>query len=556
MQSTQTLRSRATQLTRALTQRTTKPTITLHRSIGTERPHFFAGSNRHLRDQIRQQQQLAQNNGASSSSSNSTSAAVAAEALEEKARKVLMDKLGTHKSTAAKGTTEASNASATSAASVSASAGSKVHNTGANSSMQLPHGKVFTVRPVTSWIDKLAMQHGSPTSTTVSKVTATKTTDTTKYEKRDLVLKTMQDSYTEVILPFASDKSLLEEYINVGGSLRHGKIMEDLDALAGAIAYKHADDGKANSSPLTIVTASVDRIDFLKELGVKDLKLSGHVTYVGYSSMEVFMKMEEIAPEKEGGHGDTILVARFTMVARDALTGKAAQVNPMLLQNDIEKKLFQMGEDHKARKRLALDSSLTKRPPTQEERFLIHDLFLEYSKYDDRESKMKKPENVEWMADTKMSAIQIMQPQDRNIHDKIFGGYLMRLAYELAFCNASVFISARPKFLALDEISFRAPVPIGTFLALDSQIVYAEGGDHHSFQVMVKADVLDVKAGTRNTTNTFWFTFRDPVKGTPRIMPRTYAESMLYLEGKRRRSLGRQLAGIHRQSLEYSKESK
>lgn len=56
------------------------------------------------------------------------------------------------------------------------------------------------------------------------------------------------------------------------------------------------------------------------------------------------MKMEEISEDKPGKHGDTILVARFTMVARDAITGKAAQVNPMLLQNDTEKKLFQMGE--------------------------------------------------------------------------------------------------------------------------------------------------------------------------------------------------------------------
>ncbi|KAF9960418.1 hypothetical protein BGZ70_008612 [Mortierella alpina] len=329
--------------------------------------------------------------------------------------------------------------------------------------------------------------------------------------------------------------------------------MEDLDALAGAISYKHADDGKADSSPLTIVTASVDRIDLLKPLGVSDLRLSGHVTYVGYSSMEIFMKMEEISEDKPGKHGDTILVARFTMVARDALTGKAAQVNPMLLQNDTEKKLFQMGEDHKAKKRVATDSALTKRPPTQEERFLIHDLYLEYSQYDDPQSKTKKPDDVEWMEDTKMSAIHIMQPQDRNIHDKIFGGYLMRLAYELAFCNASVFISSRPTFLALDEISFRKPVPIGTFLALDSKIVYAEGSDHHSFQVMVKADVLDVKKGTRETTNTFWFTFTDPVKGTSRIMPRTYAESMLYLEGKRRRMLGSRLADMSRKNLGMAK---
>ncbi|KAF9353979.1 hypothetical protein BGX26_008257 [Mortierella sp. AD094] len=428
----------------------------------------------------------------------------------------------------------------------SRSAGRIVATSGsvASTALALPHGKVFTVRPIKSWIDKIASEHGSPGGHFAA---STPQADK-KYHKRELVLKTMQDSYTEIILPFKSDKTLLEEYINVGGTLRHGKIMEDLDALAGAISYKHADDGKPDSAPLTIVTASVDRIDLLKPLVVNDIRLSGHVSYVGFSSMEIFMKMEEISADKPEQRGDTILVARFTMVARDALTNKAAQVNPMFLRNDAEKKLFQMGENQKARKRLATDASLTKQPPTQDERFLIHDLYLEYSEYDNPDTKTKKPENVEWMSDTKMSALHIMQPQDRNVHDKIFGGYLMRLAYELAFSNASVFISSRPTFLALDEISFRKPVSIGTFLALDSQVVYAEGGDSQSFQVMVKADVLDVKKKTRETTNTFWFTFTNPIKGTPRIMPRTYAESMLYIEGQRRRRLGAQMAGVSRKN--------
>ncbi|KAF9579963.1 Acyl-coenzyme A thioesterase 9, mitochondrial [Lunasporangiospora selenospora] len=412
-----------------------------------------------------------------------------------------------------------------------------------------PRTKVFTVRPITSWIDKLASDHGSPTGTTSGAASAAANASK-KYKKRNLVLKTMQDSHTEIILPFAKDKELLEEYINFGGNVRHGKIMEDLDALAGAISYKHTDDGKTDSSPLTIVTASVDRIDFLKPFGVGDLRLSGHVTYVGYSSMEVFMKMEEMPKDKADGNGDTILVARFTMVARDALTGKAAQVNPLLLQNDTEKKLFQMGEENKARKRLAFESALTKRPPTEEERFLIHDLYLEYSKYDD-DPRMaeKKPENVQWMTDTKMSAIQIMQPQDRNIHDKIFGGYLMRLAYELAFCNASVFVRNRPTFLSLDEISFRKPVNVGRLLSLDSQVVFTEANDN-TFQVMVKADVLDVQKGSRETTNTFWFTFSGPsVQDTPKVMPRTYAESMLYIEGKRRRLEGRKMSQLNKKNL-------
>ena len=31
--------------------------------------------------------------------------------------------------------------------------------------------------------------------------------------------------------------------------------MEDLDALAGTIAYRHCDDGNAHTRPLTIVTS-------------------------------------------------------------------------------------------------------------------------------------------------------------------------------------------------------------------------------------------------------------------------------------------------------------
>jgi acyl-coenzyme A thioesterase 9 len=58
-----------------------------------------------------------------------------------------------------------------------------------------------------------------------------------------------------------------------------------LDALAGAIAYKHVDN-PVDAPPVTIVTASVDRLDLLLPNQPVDLKLSGHVAYVGKSSME------------------------------------------------------------------------------------------------------------------------------------------------------------------------------------------------------------------------------------------------------------------------------
>lgn len=69
--------------------------------------------------------------------------------------------------------------------------------------------------------------------------------------------------------------------------------MEDLDALAASIAFSHCDQSDSTKAPITVVTAAVDRIDLLNNLRTDlDLKLSGHVTYVGSSSMEVTLRVE------------------------------------------------------------------------------------------------------------------------------------------------------------------------------------------------------------------------------------------------------------------------
>lgn len=110
-------------------------------------------------------------------------------------------------------------------------------------------------------------------------------------------------------MPFKSSPALLDQYIFVDGRIRTGKLLEgkqdmsfyfvfmllknlsrstplDLDALAGAIAYKHIDNYDPDSAPVTIVTACVDRLDLLLPEAVEDYKLTGHITFVGTSSME------------------------------------------------------------------------------------------------------------------------------------------------------------------------------------------------------------------------------------------------------------------------------
>lgn len=59
---------------------------------------------------------------------------------------------------------------------------------------------------------------------------------------------------------------------------------------------------------------------------------------------------------------------------------------------------------------------------------------------------------------TKLENAIICQPQQRNMHGRIFGGFLMRRAFELAFSTCYVFAGARPLFLEVDHVDFRKPV--------------------------------------------------------------------------------------------------
>ena len=88
---------------------------------------------------------------------------------------------------------------------------------------------------------------------------------------RSLVPRKMQDSYSELLLPFASNPHLLEQYTNASGGIRTGMLMEHLDSLAGGIGYKHMlgpeVDSLSKDAGFYIVTAAVDRyaIPYYKE---------------------------------------------------------------------------------------------------------------------------------------------------------------------------------------------------------------------------------------------------------------------------------------------------
>ncbi|CAK5270984.1 unnamed protein product [Mycena citricolor] len=244
------------------------------------------------------------------------------------------------------------------------------------------------------------------------------TASATRPKRNDsLVPRRMHDSYCELVLPF-SDPTFLEGYTNVHGGIRMGKIMEHLDSLAGSISYKHVlgpdvqSLGSIQDVGFYMVTASVDRLDMLCPLEPsRDVRISGQVMYTGKSSMEIAVKVETIS----GGAEQTVLLGRFSMVCRDAVTHKARTINPLIISTPDEEALHTRGEEIKNGRRSQALKSLARVPPSSDEAELLHAFMLKYG----QDLSQGSHERV-WMGDTKLDRCMLMFPQERKWVSRFF----------------------------------------------------------------------------------------------------------------------------------------
>ncbi|KAK4985351.1 hypothetical protein LTR50_006028 [Elasticomyces elasticus] len=375
---------------------------------------------------------------------------------------------------------------------------------------------------------------------------------------RHLAPKKMSDSYHSVILPLAQDPWLLDTYTNAAGHIRLGTLFMDLDALSGIVAYKHT------GPEVTTVTAACDRITINHPLTeICDLQLSGQVTYAtGRSSMEISLQVAKAPKEGEKvGSEDVMMTCQFTMVSLDPRTKKPVNINPVRVDTDEERRLFKQGEENSKHRKELGQRSLLKQTPNDEESDLIHAMWQRQLQYHDPNDPLRKPDNVHFMDSTRLSNTSIMQPQYRNRHSfQIFGGYLLKQTFELAFCCAASFAHTRPTFVSLDPSTFQNPVPVGSVLYLTATVVYTDpplvpddaaadqrpsnattastaGTDsrpRHLTRVQIRVDsrVRNVEHGETKATGQFNYTFT--VDADVKVMPRSYSEFMMYVDARRR----------------------
>lgn len=120
------------------------------------------------------------------------------------------------------------------------------------------------------------------------------------------------------------------EHANPAGNVHGGVIMKLIDTAAGVVAKRHA---RSN-----VVTASIDRLDFINPVYVGDLViLKASLNYVGKTSMEVGVRVE--SENTITGEIRHTASAYLTFVALDE-NGKPKPVMPLILETEEEKRRY------------------------------------------------------------------------------------------------------------------------------------------------------------------------------------------------------------------------
>ena len=121
---------------------------------------------------------------------------------------------------------------------------------------------------------------------------------------------------------------------NPAGNVFGGEILQQIDTVAGIVAQRHCGTN--------VVTASIDRVNFLKPVFVGDvLVLHARLNYVHKSSMEIEIKVEAENPLKDTRN--LTGTAFVTMVSLDR-DGHPKKAPDLVLESEEDKRKFAEGK--------------------------------------------------------------------------------------------------------------------------------------------------------------------------------------------------------------------
>jgi acyl-CoA hydrolase len=305
----------------------------------------------------------------------------------------------------------------------------------------------------------------------------------------------------------------------IQANTRFGLLLEVLDKVAEETALNYVNRFHPEAR---VVTAAIDNILVRNNTDVtRDIVFNARINHVGRSSLEVGIRVEQ--PGEPVSH---IASCYFTMVARSGMGENAVSVKlpPLEYVDEIEKerarKTLARREDYKHQQAVLLE------PPSREEYQMLTGLHL-----------AQETPGFAGLLTGRLTADswETMYPEQENVPQKIFGGYLIRRAFELSSICSELVAPDRSIVIAVNRINFFQPVRMGDKLHYTSRVVYT-----NDCFVCVEAGIERISRDrtSKALSNSCFFTFvnvdremlRQPV---PPVYPTNYAEDARYLAAHR-----------------------
>ena len=211
--------------------------------------------------------------------------------------------------------------------------------------------------------------------------------------------------------------------------------------------------------------------------------------------------------------------AYFTFVAMNPETKRPMKIPPLDPQTWLEKDQFEAGKRRaQLRKEARKKQKNFETPLDPEIEKVAVELLREAGPLKNIPS-LANPHAI-LMEQTKLQNCELAQPQTANLANQIFGGFLMRRAFDLAYATAYVFAGRRPRFLEVDQVAFTIPVSVGDLTNFQAQVIYADVHDElRGFNIYqgqkdvpiisieVSAWVVEPEQASAKLSNKFIFTF-------------------------------------------------
>ena len=141
--------------------------------------------------------------------------------------------------------------------------------------------------------------------------------------------------------------------------------------------------------------------------------------------------------------------------------------------------------------------------------------------------------------ESEVRAAELMTPERANFFGNVHGGYVLRLADNIAYVCAARYAGNVCVTACVDRVDFHQPIHVGELVTLVARINYV---GRSSMEVEIDIYAEDITTGSVRHTNSCHLTMVALKEGkpveVPRLICRTREDKARYIQAKMRRDMG------------------